>query len=368
MEQDLGHNGGEAQVGLAHNAAAGPASAASARSNGRSPVLPGVSVVIPAYNEEGAIRGVVDRVNQVLADAGIEHEVIVVDDGSSDNTGQIAQGTRATVVRHATNRGYGAALKTGIRAARYDLTCIIDADGTYPVEELPRMISAGANADMVVGARTGREVHVPLLRRPAKYMLNVLANFLTATKIPDLNSGMRVIRRGLVLEYIDILPDRFSFTTTVTLAGLCDGYRVEFLSIGYKRRTGRSKIKPHDFLNFIILILRTMAYFRPLRMFVPLALVLFVVGFGKLVWDITYVNVKGTSVILLLASLHVLTLGIVADLICFLRRRRGPVLDNSRTAQSLMNGRIEMCQDDLSFSGIPETQREARAKEEAAQQ
>jgi glycosyltransferase involved in cell wall biosynthesis len=326
----------------------------------------GVSVVIPAYNEQDGIRGVVDHVGKVLADMGAEYEVIVVDDGSSDNTCQRAREVCATVLRHPSNRGYGAALKTGIRSAKYELICILDADGTYPVEEFPRLIAACAGADMVVGARTGRKVHIPLLRRPAKCLLNTLANFLTATKIPDLNSGMRVLRPGLVLEYMDILPDRFSFTTTITLAGLCDGYRVEFLPIEYKRRIGSSKIKPVDALNFLILILRTMSYFRPLRMFAPLALLLFTVGFGKLLMDFYYVNVKGTSVLFCLAAVHVLSLGIVADLVCFLRRRRGPFRGPGQTHPVGKNGQAELSHDDLSSSTIPETRAEARAKEEAA--
>jgi glycosyltransferase involved in cell wall biosynthesis len=329
--------------------------AAAAPGNGRPQGLPGVSVVIPAYNEEDGIRGVVSRVGRVLAGAGVEHEVIVVDDGSSDNTYPNAREVCATVLRHPGNRGYGAALKTGIRSARYELIGITDADGTYPVEDLPRLIAACAQEDMVVGARTGAQVHIPWPRRPAKYLLKVLADFLTATRIPDLNSGMRVLRRGLVLEYIDILPDRFSFTTTITLAGLCDGYRVKFLPIAYQRRTGRSKIKPYDFLNFIILILRTMAYFRPLRMFVPLALLLFAIGFGKLLMDFYYVNVKGTSVLFCLAGLHMLSLGVVADLICFLRRRRTPVRDLMATPPGADNGRAGSPPNDQSFSNAPQT-------------
>ena len=306
----------------------------------------GVTVVIPAYNEQGGIRDVVGHVRKVLAEAGVPYEVIVVDDGSTDGTYEQALDGWATVLRHGENRGYGAALKTGIRAARYDLICIIDADSTYPVEDIPRLLTAAERADMVVGARTADKVHIPLVRRPAKYFLKLLADFLTGTKIPDLNSGMRVIRRDLVLEYIDILPDRFSFTTTITLAGLCDGYRVTFLPIEYKRRTGRSKIKPYDFLNFIILILRTMTYFRPLRMFVPVSLLLFAVGFGKLLMDFYYVNVKGTSVLFCLAALNVLSLGVVADLICFLRRRRASLRDLRRPPADGRGARPGLSRDD----------------------
>jgi glycosyltransferase involved in cell wall biosynthesis len=285
-----------------------------------------VTVVIPGYNEEHAIAGVIQHIGQVLQDAGIENEILVVDDGSTDRTAEAAEMTAATVLRHDGNRGYGAALKTGFRSAKYDLVCIMDADGTYPADKLPEMIKEGMQADMIVGARQAGSVNIPMIRKPAKWFLNRLANFMTGTKIPDLNSGMRVIRRDLVLEYIDILPDRFSFTTTITLAGLCDGYRVRYMPIEYGRRVGKSKIKPIDALNFFILILRTTTYFRPLRIFVPLALLLLAAGLWKLAIDVfVYDRTSATSVLLGLGGLHTLSIGIVADLIAFLRRRRPAV-------------------------------------------
>jgi glycosyltransferase involved in cell wall biosynthesis len=291
--------------------------------NGHSTVAkPRVSVVIPAYNEEHAIVGVVQHIGKVLTDAGVDHEVIVVDDGSTDRTAQMAELTAATVVRHNINRGYGASLKTGTRAARFDFICIMDADGTYPADRLPELIREAQKQDMVVGARAAGSASIPMIRKPAKWFLNRLANFMTNTKIPDLNSGMRVIRRNLIFEYIDILPDRFSFTTTITLAGLCDGYRIKFIPIDYLRRVGRSKIKPVDALNFLILILRTMTYFRPLRIFIPLALMLLSIGATKFAIDaIGYQRISGTSVLFGLAGLNTLSIGVVADLICFLRRR-----------------------------------------------
>lgn len=280
-----------------------------------------VSVVIPAYNEESAIGGVVEQIDSVLSGCGIEHEIIVVDDGSTDRTAERVDESRATVISHETNRGYGAALKTGIRSAKHDWICIFDADGTYPAERLRDLMAQCENADMVVGARTRSDVHIPWLRRPAKWFLNRLANYMTATKIPDLNSGMRVIRRHLVLEFIDILPDRFSFTTTITLAALCDGYRVKFIPIEYHRRIGRSKIKSIDALNFLVLILRATTYFRPLRVLLPVALLLLAVAAIKLGIDIYHDNIEDTSVMLSLAGLQILFLGVLADLIAFLRRR-----------------------------------------------
>ena len=281
-----------------------------------------VTVVIPAYNEERGVAEVVRHVGEVLTGAGIEHEILVVDDGSQDGTAAAARTTAAHVIQHGANRGYGAALKTGIRTARYPLVCITDADSTYPAEQLPRLIAEAADADMVVGARLAGAVQIPVMRRPAKWFLNALANYLTDTRIPDLNSGLRVMRRAIALEYFDILPDRFSFTTTITLAGLCDGYRLKFISVEYRRRVGKSKIKPVEALNFLILILRTMTYFRPLRILLPIAFGLFLIGATKFVIDWFYSRLSGTSVLFLLAALNTVFFGVLADMLCFVRRHR----------------------------------------------
>ena len=287
-------------LGLPNGVEAGPREA---RSEDRPEAPAGVTVVIPAYNEERGVAEVVRHVGEVLTRAGITHEVLVVDDGSQDGTAAAARTTSAHVIQHGANLGYGAALKTGIRAARHSLICITDADSTYPSEQLPHLITEAQEADMVVGARLSGAVQIPMARRPAKWFLNMLANYLTDTRIPDLNSGLRVMRREMALAYFDILPDRFSFTTTITLAGLCDGYRLKFIPVEYRRRVGKSKIKPVEALNFLILILRTMTYFRPLRILLPIAFALFLIGATKFVIDWFYSRLTGSRVLFLLASL-----------------------------------------------------------------
>lgn len=278
-----------------------------------------VTIVIPAYNEQESIGDVVRQLRQVLAK--LPHEILVVDDGSTDRTAEIARDASAIVLSHGTNRGYGAALKTGFRTAEHEIVGIVDADGTYPLERFCDLLDEADSWDMIVGARLDGKVHIPLIRRPAKWLLSILANLMAGTRIPDLNSGMRVIRRSVVLAYLDILPDRFSFTTTITLASLCDGYRVKFVPIEYRRRVGRSKIKAIDAFSFLILILRTMIYFRPLRVFLPLSLLLFGGAAVKLSIDIfLFDNVEDTSVILFLSGLQTLFVGMLADLMCFVRR------------------------------------------------
>lgn len=277
-----------------------------------------LSVVIPAYNEEGAIAPVLAELLKTLLDAGIESEIIVVDDGSTDQTAREARRAGARVLRHRSNRGYGAALKTGILAAKFDKIAITDADGTYPARYLPSMLSALENADMVTGARTGKDVNIPLIRRPAKWTLNRIANFVAKASIPDLNSGLRVFRREVVLQYFPILPDQFSWTTTITLAMHCDKYAVKYVPIDYLERTGKSKIVPWDAATFATLILRTAMLFHPLRVFMPIVIMFLAYGSGKAFVDLVITrdkNISASAALALLSALFVLLIGMLGDAI-----------------------------------------------------
>lgn len=288
-----------------------------------------VSVIIPAYNEEAGIHESVRTVRAVMGEAGIRHEILVVDDGSRDNTSDLARKAGATVIQHRKNRGYGAALKTGIGRAKNDIIVIIDADGTYPATYLPEIIRKMKDADMVVGARTGQKVQVPLARKPAKWFLRHLAGYLTGESIPDLNSGLRAFRRDVALQYFGILPDKFSFTTTITVAMLCDEFDVVFIPIDYHKRKGKSKIVPWDFFNFTTMVLRLSMLFNPLKVFIPTAFGCLIIGFGKGVLDIVVALesaqrwfmpallsravISNTALIFLMAGLQILLIGMVAD-------------------------------------------------------
>jgi len=287
-----------------------------------------VSVILPAYNEEAAIGAQIKSIRGVLSRHRRPHEIIVVDDGSEDSTGEQAVRAGARVLRHPENRGYGAALKSGIVAAKYDTIVISDADGTYPADEIPNLVAKLEAADMVVGARTGDNVNIPWLRRPAKWMLRWLATRIAGRAIPDLNSGLRVFRRERVKQYFPILSNKFSFTTTVTLALLADDYRVVYHPINYYRRVGKSKIRPQHFMEFTILVLRMAMLFQPLRVFLPLALACGLLGVLKVIYDIVTVIPRTStigwallyqpvlsisSLILLLGGLQLLLVGMVAD-------------------------------------------------------
>ncbi len=277
---------------------------------------PALSVVIPAYNEEAAIGGVVSEIRELLVESGLRPEILVVDDGSQDGTSAAAFAAGARVIRHRNNRGYGAALKTGILAAGHDVIAIIDADGTYPAQAIPAMLDKLRNADMVVGARVGSKVHIPLVRRPAKWVLGLLANYVAAARIPDLNSGLRVFRRDVVVQYFPILPDQFSWTTTITLAMYSDKYAVDYVPIDYHPRQGRSKIVPWDAMSFAVLILRTAMLFRPLRVFLPVVAVCFGYGAVKTLIDLQEIgNLSASATLALLSGLLILLIGMLGDAI-----------------------------------------------------
>ncbi len=280
-----------------------------------------LSVVIPAYNEENGIARTVAEVERVLSALPIDYEVIVSDDGSTDGTRREAEKTGARVIAAPENGGYGAALKRGIAAGDSDFVAIIDADGTYPASSLPEMLDMAETADMVVGARDAAMTNVPLIRKPAKFILNSLANYLARRKIPDLNSGLRVFKRSSLVRFIPLLPMGFSFTTTITLCMICSDLRVVYLPIEYGRRIGKSKIRYTDFFNFILLVVRAIVLFSPLRVFLPLGAVLFAMGLAKLIYDIVIGNLSESAIFGLLAAIMIWSLGLIADMIARLHLR-----------------------------------------------
>jgi glycosyltransferase involved in cell wall biosynthesis len=284
----------------------------------------GVTVVIPAFNEEAGIASTLAELRGVLQGQGRPWEVVVVDDGSTDATAELARSEGADVVRLPQNRGYGAALKAGIARARFELVVITDADGTYPAAAIPALLEHAADYDMVVGARTGASVHVPAARRPAKWLLGRLASYLAGQAIPDLNSGLRVVRRRVVERYENLLPSGFSFTTTITLAVLVNDGLVRWHPIDYRPRLGASKIRPLHAFDFLMLILRTVVFFNPLKVFLPAGAVLFLIGFAKFVWDLFVGNFSETVVMGFLGAVVVWCVGLLSDQIA--RTGMGPRL------------------------------------------
>jgi len=278
----------------------------------------GLSIVIPAFNEEGGIGNVLDTLKDALDTLDIPKEIIVVDDGSTDGMSKVLSTFEGIVViRHERNIGYGAAIKTGMRQARYEWICITDADGTYPNEKIPELVSAMAENDMVIGARVGRGARMPLIRKPTKWILTQIANYLAQQRIPDLNSGLRIFKKDIAESFLNILPNRFSFTTTITLAMLSNNYRVFFIPINYHPRTGKSKIRPvHDTMNFLQLIIRTILYFEPLRIFLPVGGALLLTSCILFILRLIKGGGFGVTIpMFLLAGIQILVIGMLADLI-----------------------------------------------------
>jgi glycosyltransferase involved in cell wall biosynthesis len=284
-----------------------------------------VTIVIPAYNEAGAIGPTLVEIEAVLREAGVEGEIVVVDDGSKDGTAaEVARYPTVKLIQHSHNRGYGAALKTGIRQAQHNVIAITDADGTYPIKMLPQLIGQIGAYDMVVGARTGTEVHIPLRRRPAKWALNKLANYLSGVEIPDLNSGMRVFKRDQVMDFFRLLPSGFSFTTTITLAMLTNDFNVVYVPVDYYRRTGQSKINPiKDTINFFSLVVRMILSFRPLRVFVPVWVLFLFMSMAKILFDINAYDfhLATSTVVLVTLTFQLIVLGLIADLVVSLHKQ-----------------------------------------------
>jgi glycosyltransferase involved in cell wall biosynthesis len=282
-----------------------------------------ISIVIPAHNEEGAIGDVIRKLQASLPSNVAE--IIVVDDGSRDRTAELVAETSARLVRHPTNRGYGAALKTGIRTAVGEYIMTVDADGQHRIEDVQQLCQAiqiDQAPDMVIGHRTAL-LHSSLWRMPGKWVLTQLARVLTQREIRDLNSGLRVMRRDVLLRYMHLCPSGFSFSTTITFALASRGYKVDFVPIKVEKRIGTSTVSVRTGFQTILLILRLASLFNPLRIFLPLSFVSF---FAGVAWAIPYLlrhqGLTVASMLLLVTSVLLFALGLICDQVAQLRLER----------------------------------------------
>lgn len=278
-------------------------------------LVPDLAVIMPAFNESLGIHDTLKRVRQVLADFPFSSEIIVVDDGSTDGTGAKAAESGVRVVTHSWNRGYGAALKTGILATKAPAVMIMDADATYEPDAIPRLYARLDGASMVVGTRWLRSEGVSPIRRLPKWFLNRFASYLVGRRIPDLNSGQRVMKRDTVLRYMHLCPSGFSFTSTITLAMLANGHNVIYEPIQYLKRAGKSKIRPSHFASFILLVVRAIVLFNPLKVFLPIGALVFLAGVAKLIEDIYLWNLSETAVMAFLSAMTIWAVGLLADMI-----------------------------------------------------
>ncbi len=278
-----------------------------------------LSVVIPVYNEEKSIETTILKLHSNLKN--IDYELIVVNDCSVDRTKEVLNGmSNIKVLEHLKNKGYGASIKNGIKNSKHDFVAITDADGTYPNERLIEFYQIIKNdkLDMVVGSRTGSNVSIPLIRKPAKWFIGKLANYIVDKKIPDINSGLRIFKKSSFLPFMKIIPDGFSLTTTITLGMLSSSYSVRYLDIDYFKRSGKSKIRPiHDTINFIKLILKIGLYFAPLKIFFPISILFLMLA---ITWGIVSKYYFGSladvsSLIIAMTGFNIGILAFIAELI-----------------------------------------------------
>jgi glycosyltransferase involved in cell wall biosynthesis len=275
-----------------------------------------VTIVVPAFNEGHSIGGVVKELRAV-ADW---HEVLVIDDGSTDGTGKAAQDAGARVIRHPYNKGNGASVKTAIRSAASEWIAIVDADGQHRPEDAARLVAPLGDYDLVVGARDPQS-QATASRRAGNAVLNWLASYLTERSIPDLTSGFRAARRECLVEFIHLLPNGFSTPTTTTLSFIKAGYNVSFVPVAARSRAGHSKIRlASDGAKFLLILLKVITVFSPLRIFAPISVVSFALGGAYGAWNFIYHDrIPNGAVLLLMFSILIMLVGLISEQISTLR-------------------------------------------------
>ena len=289
-----------------------------------------LTVLLPAFNEEQAIQQVLEEIVDALSDESIRYEVLVVDDGSTDRTAELAGQFAGPcwqcpvrVVRCPENRGAGAARKLGIREARGEIVVMLDADGTYPAAAIPSLLRHFPAYDQVNGARTSEQGTLPWLRGPAKWFIRMLASYLTGHKIPDLNTGLKAFKREAMLPWLWVVPDGFSCVTTMTLAFLTNGYAVKYVPVPYRPRIGKSKFHPlKDTLSYLATVLRMVLYFRPLKVFLPLSALLIALGAVKSGMSFLLTgSMQESDIVIMVAGFMTCMLGMLAEVIVAHHRR-----------------------------------------------
>jgi len=285
-----------------------------------------ISAVIPAYNEEATIKEVIKDLRSAFELSSVDYEIIVVNDASKDQTGAlIDQIENIIAIHHSENQGYGASIKTGVKSAQGEYILIIDGDATYPTEVIPQMIKHIDHYDMVSGKRSGKNFDARwlYLQRVGKFILRMVASYISKHKIPDINCGLRIYKKEIFDKFLYLYPNQFSLTTTSLVAFLSNNYQVKFIPIDYHKRAGKSTLKPFkSFGRFIGLILKISLFFKPIRIFLPLSILILLTSavvafYGLYFQDIFY---DATIILLATTALQTLFFGLLAEIVVHNRR------------------------------------------------
>jgi glycosyltransferase involved in cell wall biosynthesis len=286
---------------------------------------PAVSVVLPVYNEAEHLAAEIDRIRHGLDTSPYTYEIVVVDDGSTDGSGELLRSMDGIrLVRFSENRGSGTARRLGTEAARGRVVVWTDVDMTYPNDDIPQLVKELEGHDQVVGARRSEEGALKLFRVPVKWFIRKLASFLASTNIPDLNSGYRAFRRDVAMQFINMLPKGFSCVTTMTMTFLANGYSVKHVPIDYLPRAGQSKFHWwRDTQQYLIQVVRLVMSYDPLRVFIPMGVALMVVAFGKLTFDLVVhpLRVAANTLLIFFSAFQTFAIGLIADLVVRVNRR-----------------------------------------------
>jgi glycosyltransferase involved in cell wall biosynthesis len=289
-----------------------------------------VTIVLPVFNEAGHVGKEIDRIRAAMDASPYRYEIVVVDDGSTDGSGEILRDTDGIrLLQFTTNRGSGSSRKYGTLAARGRVVVWTDVDMTYPNDQIPALVAELDGYDQVVGARRSEEGTVKLLRRPAKWFIRKLASYLTAFRIPDLNSGFRAFRRDVGTQFVHLLPTGFSCVTTLTMTFLSNGYSIKYIPIDYAARAGESKFHWwKDTRRYLLQVVRLVLSYQPLKVFMPPAVTLLLVGIAKLVYDMfdKHYRVGTNTLVVLGVALALGMLGMLADLLVHVNTRRHDVI------------------------------------------
>lgn len=282
-----------------------------------------VSVIIPIYNEEEALPSVLKDLQETFRKNSISHEIIVVDDCSTDRSREVISQNDVRIISHTRHLGPGAARKTGLLQAKGEYIVMIDGDGTYPVDVIPSMIQKLEMYDMVIGARKRETGSLKIIRLTMKFIIRILASYLVDYHIPDLNSGLRTFKKEIALQFMYMLPDTHSWVSTITLAFITNNYSINFIDIDYHKRIGKSKFRiVKDTYNYMLTIIRTILLFNPLKFFIPVSILLFILfltsSLRSILMDHTLQQI---DIILFLAFMLVGILGLMSDLLVTLFKK-----------------------------------------------